>query len=168
MLTIHIRKQPDDTGVLRCIRADGSIAWQKQERHGRFFAQHDMTHYAVESTLVTSDGFYGLIAQGWEMEETTGETTKGPLPEEAIEVEQFVSLFDAERASQAAMPAGEFNQFAAMIASQSGRKAPRKLTDSQLQTIRSAYAELSTRWKALAPGQTLEIMFEKCGQRPGT
>ena len=55
MLTIRISKRKDGGGVLRCVRADGSETWQKQEsRHAAFFALHDLTHFAVESAL----GYY--------------------------------------------------------------------------------------------------------------
>lgn len=64
--------------MLRCVRADGSATWQKQEsRHAAFFALHDLTHFAVESTLGFQRGFFGLIAQGWEIEETTGKQARG-------------------------------------------------------------------------------------------
>ena len=87
MLRIQITKRPDGNGVLRCVRADGSVTWQKQERHAAFFALHDLTHFAVESTLGFRRGFYGLIAEGWDVEDTTGKGARGPLPDEAVEVE---------------------------------------------------------------------------------
>ena len=71
MLRIQITKRPDGNGVLRCVRADGSVTWQKQERHAAFFALHDLTHFAVESTLGFRRGFYGLLAEGWDVEDTT-------------------------------------------------------------------------------------------------
>lgn len=38
-------------GGLRCTRADGTVRWQKQPKHGAFFALHDLTHFAVETAL---------------------------------------------------------------------------------------------------------------------
>jgi len=32
MLRIQITKRRDGSGVLRCLRADGSLTWQKQDR----------------------------------------------------------------------------------------------------------------------------------------
>ena len=88
MLRIEIAKRADRAGVLACTRADGSQTWQKQStRTAAHFALHDLTHYAVESTLGYENGFFGLIASGWEIEDTTGKGARGPLPPEAVEVE---------------------------------------------------------------------------------
>jgi hypothetical protein len=77
VLLIQITKRSDGGGLLRCVRADGSVTWQKQEsRHAGFFALHDLTHFAVESTLGFQRGFFGLIAEGWEIEETTGKQAR--------------------------------------------------------------------------------------------
>jgi hypothetical protein len=50
-MKVEIVKRADGAGVLRCTRADGSVTWQKQEKHGVHFALHDLTHFAVETTL---------------------------------------------------------------------------------------------------------------------
>src|SRR5712671_7932495 len=109
MLKIEIAKQPDGAGVLRCTRQDGSVTWQKQTRHAAHFALHDLTHYAVETALGYRHGFFGLIAEGWDMEDTTGKGIRGPLPAEAIEVERIIGLFDAERASGVLWTPEEFS-----------------------------------------------------------
>jgi hypothetical protein len=97
MLQIEIAKQPDGAGVLRCIRQDGSVTWQKQTKHAAHFAVHDLTHFAVETVLGYRRGFFGLIAQGWDVDDTTGKGARGVLPAEAIKVEKIVGLFDSER-----------------------------------------------------------------------
>ena len=52
MLKIGIVRRADGAGLLRCNRADGSVTWQKQsERHAAHFTYHDLTHFAVETTL---------------------------------------------------------------------------------------------------------------------
>lgn len=99
MLRIEIVKREDGTGVLRCTRADGSVTWQKQPKHGAFFALHDLTHFAVETTLGYRRGFFGLIAEGWDLQDAGGDGARGPVPAEAIEVEKIVGLFDSERGS---------------------------------------------------------------------
>lgn len=99
MLKIEIVKRADGIGVLRCTRDDGSVTWQKQTRNAAHFALHDLTHYAVERSLGYRRGFFGLIAEGWEVDDTTGKGSRGALPDEALEVERIVGLFDAERNS---------------------------------------------------------------------
>jgi uncharacterized C2H2 Zn-finger protein len=100
MLRIEIVKRTDGAGLLRCIRADGSVTWQKQsERHAVHFTHQDLTHFAIETALGYEQGFFGLIASGWNIEETTGKGARGPLPDEAGKVESVVGLFDSERGS---------------------------------------------------------------------
>ncbi len=80
MLKIQIAKQFDGTGVPRCIRPDDSSTWQKQTRHAAaHFALHDLTHYAVETVFGYQRGFFGLIAEGWDLEDTTGKGRRGPF-----------------------------------------------------------------------------------------
>jgi hypothetical protein len=160
MLRIEITKRADGGGVLRCLRGDGSVTWQKQGRHAPFFALHDLTHLAVESTLGSRRGFFGLVAEGWDIEDTTGQGSRGSLPGEAIEVEHIVGLLDAERASGAITPAEDFNNFRAMkAASDSNCPAPRVLTEDELRSIRAHRAELFAQWSALEAGATLELDY---------
>jgi hypothetical protein len=149
MLKIEIMKQPDGTGVLRCTRRDGSITWQKQGKHAGHFALHDLTHYAVETCLGYRQGFFGLIATGWDVEDTTGKGSRGPLSAEAAEVEQIVGLFDSERASGVLWTCDEFNQY-----------APRPLTPAQIESVRTLRGRLFQQWRATPPGQKLELTFD--------
>lgn len=149
MLYIEIAKRADGIGVLRCTRDDGSVTWQKQVRHAAHFALHDLTHFSVETALCYRHAFFGLIADGWEIDETTGKTERGELPAEALEAEKIVGLFDAERASGTLWSVEEFNSF-----------APRKLTKPEIQSVRSLRAELFSKWAATAPGQKLELIFD--------
>ena len=67
-LFIRIKKKSDGSAALSCLRSDGSVTWQRQDGAlGRFFPLHDLTHYAVESELGHSRGFYGLVAGGWNL-----------------------------------------------------------------------------------------------------
>ena len=162
ILTVRITKRTDGGAVLNCTRADGSNTWQKQEgKQGAFFPLHDLTHFAVESELGVRNAFYGLIADGWAIDETTGKTPRGPLPPDALFVEGVVGTFDAERASIGARwTAEEFNDSAAQLAKNGGRPPPpRKLTDDELARIRKRRAELFSRWSELPAGQDLELQF---------
>jgi len=46
-----------------------------------------------------SGDFFGLVAEGWNLEDTTGQGWHGPLPDGATEAEKIVGLFGSERAS---------------------------------------------------------------------
>ena len=104
--------------------------------------------YAVEMGLGYRHGFFGLIAEGWEVEDTTGKGARGALPAEAIEVERIVGLFDSERASGVLWTIEEFNEF-----------APRPLTEAEIQRVRALRGELFQRWSAIDPGQKLELRY---------
>ena len=162
MLRIEITKRPDGAGLLRCVRVDGSVTWQKQAaRNAPFFALHDLTHFAVESTLGCQRGFFGLIAEGWDVDDTDGKGRRGRLPPEAVEVEYIVGSLDTERASGVLLTADDFNEYATIHAASSGRLAPRRITADELARIRKRRAELFSQWKALPVGGILELQFKE-------
>lgn len=73
MVRIELAKKADGAGVLRCTRSDGSTTWHKQStRQAAHFALHDLTHLAVQTVPGYKRGFFGLPAEGWEMDDTTG------------------------------------------------------------------------------------------------
>ncbi len=153
-MRVQITKKADGSGVLRCVRADGSATWQKQtDRHAVFFALHDLTHFAVETTLGYRGGFFGLVAEGWDIEDTTGKGARGPLPPEAAEVEGIVGLFDAERAGGVIWTVDEFNEFATM-------KGARVLSFDEIARVKKKRSELFQQWSAVATGAVLELHFE--------
>lgn len=153
-MRVQIVKKADGAGVLRCVRADGSVTWQKQtDRHAAYFALHDLTHFAVETTLGYRRGFFGLIAEGWDIEDTTGKSARGPLPPEAGEAEVIVGLFFAERASGVIWTVDEFNEFAAV-------RGARLLTADEIARVKKKRSELFQQWSAVAPGAAIELQFE--------
>src|SRR5688572_21044751 len=94
-LTVNLVARPDGRAVLRVVRADGSSTWQVHDGpQAAFFPFHDLTHLAVETVLGTRDGFYGLLADGWDIADTGGRGARGPLPPEALLVEHLVGLLD--------------------------------------------------------------------------
>ena len=145
-MIVQISKRPDGSGVLKCTRADGSVTWEKREKHAGFFALHDLTHFAVESALGFRHGFYGLVAEGWDVEDTTGKGKRGPLPAEATVVEQLAGLFDREQSSDE-IPLSEFNKLA----------APRVLATDDLARVRALKAKLAAQWFGLDSKATLEL-----------
>jgi hypothetical protein len=161
-LILQFTKRKDGGALLRCIRDDDSATWQRQDdNRAAFFPLHDLTHYAVETELGFGRGFYGLIADGWEIADTTGKGTRGPLPDEAIEIEYIVGSLGAERSGDSTCTAEEFNHLAAAFAKTRGRPEPRPLTDAELSRVRSRIDELFMRWRALPSGTTLELAFPR-------
>lgn len=161
MLRISFERQEDASVVFRCTRADGTTTWQNHTtKSARFFPFHDLTHFAVEYVFGFSKGFYGLIADGWDIADTSGKGARGKLPAEAILVEHMVGLFDTERAGGAPpLTADEFNGILADLASSDRIGSPPAVTDAELQAVRDRIAELYAALAGLQPGETLELTF---------
>ena len=159
-LRVCLTKHADGGAVLKCIREDGSATWQRQQgRSAGFFPLHDLTHFAIESELGLRHAFYGVIADGWNIEETTGKSPRGALPAEAYAVERLVGLFDLERAGSATWLASELNEHCYGPAVAVGQCLPRSITEDDLARIRSRIAELLAQWAMLPSGHTLELVF---------
>ncbi len=159
-LMIHLTKRADDDVVLRCDRTDNTFTWQRQQgRNAGFFAAHDLTHYSVESVLACRRGFFGLIADGWDIADTEGKGPRGPLPRETIAVEHMVGFLDVERASRAVSTAAEWMEHATLAGVDLACIAGRAITDGDLAAIRARRAELFDRWSRLESGAGLTLPF---------
>jgi hypothetical protein len=160
-LVIRLKKKTDGAAALSCLRSDGSVTWQRQEGQlGRFFPVHDLTHYAVETVLGHRRGFYGLVAQGWDLSDFGAPWPKGRLPADLDPAELIVGFLDSERAGGVQWSAADFNEKASLYFAQHGIPGSVRITDEELGAIRTMLGELVARWRALPPGETLELRFE--------
>ncbi|WP_309672015.1 hypothetical protein [Gemmatimonas sp.] len=165
-LHIRLKRHADGSASLTCTRRDGSVTWQRL--HGPtalVMPIHDLTHFAVETALGFRQGFYGLLADGWEITDFAKPWPRGPIPDEALVVELIVGFFDAERRQGEAMTAEAFAaQAAQYVASREavGKTIPagrRQLTDSELGRVRAKRDELLARWAAVPAGGDLDLEF---------
>lgn len=165
-LLIRLKKHPDGTATLTCVRADGSATWHRQKSgHAQFFALHDLTHYAVETTLGHRRGFYGLVAEGWDLGDFGTPWPRGPLPADADPAELIVGFLDAERASGTELSAQDLNEKAALYYSEHGLQGQCVVTESDLTRIRARMRELFNRWAAVPPDGVLELTFDRPAPR---
>lgn len=156
-LTIRIKKQTDGSAALSCTRADGSVTWLRQVGvQGRFFPLHDLTHFAVETTLGHRRGFYGLVASGWDI------TDFGvrPLPPDTDPSELIVGFLDAERAGGVRWAAEDLNDKIRLYHEERGLITPVEVTEAELAATRQRRAELFAEWNAVTPGEALVLSFE--------
>jgi hypothetical protein len=160
-LTVRIKKNADGSAALTCTRADGSVTWQRQQgRQGRFFPRHDLTHFAVETELGHRRGFYGLVAEGWDISDFGTPWPRGPIPADADPSELIVGFFDAERAVGEEWTAADFDWKAATYFREHGLAGtPPTLTDDDLRRIRERMRALFAQWEAVPPGGALELPF---------
>lgn len=166
-LQIRLKRHADSSASLSCTRRDGSVTWQRQ--HGPtalVMPAHDLTHFAVESTLGFRRGFYGLLADGWEITDFAKPWPRGPIPNDALVVELIVGFLDAERRQGEAMTAAAFQtQAEQYVASRLavGKTMPdglRPLTDDELARVRARRDDLLARWADVPVGGDLDLDFE--------
>src|SRR5881275_2584766 len=129
-LLIRIKKKNDGSAALSCLRADGSVTWQRQNGlQGRFFPRHDLTHYAVETVLGHRRGFYGLVAEGWDLSDFGTPWPRGPIPS-----------------------AADLNEKGAQYFAARGIRGLLQVSDEQLARVRARMHELFGQWEAVPPG----------------
>jgi hypothetical protein len=165
-LHVRFKRHPDGSASLTGTRRDGSVTWQRQRGPSALvFPPHDLTHYAVETVLGFRGGFYGLLADGWEISDFAAPWPRGPIPEEALVAELIVGFFDVERRHGAPLTVEAFHAQAAQhIASRRavGKKTPTHLpalTDDELDRVRACRAELLAQWTAVPAGGALDLRF---------
>ncbi|PYS52509.1 MAG: hypothetical protein DMG13_15990 [Acidobacteria bacterium] len=158
-MRIQFTKRADGTVIRRCLRPDGSATWERHEKHADFFSFHDLTHYAVETTLGLRIGFYGLIADGWDISDTTGKGKRGKPPPGAVVVEHIVGLLAQERGGL--IPTLSAREFNAQLNEMAGSDPDRQpLSEEQLVRVRNRIQELHSQWRKVSPGSTLELTFD--------
>jgi hypothetical protein len=161
-LTIRIKKKGDGSAALTCVRDDGSATWQRKEGlQGQFFPLHDLAHYAVEVELGHVRGFYGLIAEGWDLTDFGKPWPRGPIPPDADPTELIVGFFDAERMTGVVRNAAELNRDVDLFLRKFGVPSRSNVTDADLGRIRARLQSLFERWSALPCGDTLELHFAR-------
>jgi hypothetical protein len=160
-LVIRMKKGTDGSTTLSCARRDGTSTWQRQEGgQAAFFPRHDLTHFAVESKLGHKQGFYGLVASGWDLSDFGTPWPRGKLPPEGNLTEMIVGFFDQERASGVIGSCDDLNELVAQFCREMGIATPAILDDSDLWAVREKRGELFSKWDSVRPGDALELVFD--------
>jgi len=144
--------------TLTIVREDGSTTG---EASTPFFVAHDLTHYAVEKTLGFRRSFYGLVAQGWDIdsfgEREPGSAKARAVPGEAMLTEIIVGALDLHRRHVFSDTAALL-EFVAGECENRGMVTP-EVSDDEIVAICDLRDELIGRWSALGPGEVLELEF---------
>lgn len=158
-MKLKIKKQDDGSGVLIFVRADGS-ATSGRLGSGGFGAVHDLTHYAVETTLGLRQGFYGLLAQGWDIPGFAVKGAAHQLPDEALVTECIVGQLTNVVFAAREVAAEEFNWLvrSAVDGVRPGAAVP-PINAEILRQMRHTLDALLARWRSLPPGETLELDY---------
>jgi hypothetical protein len=138
-------------------RADGSVTVQRNVQS--FFPVHDLTHYAVESTLRLRRGFYALVSDGWNFDDFGSPWPRGPLPADLDPVEEIVGLLDLERAAGHEVSLDDVHALLETFYAKRPGATHLVLTQDQLDGIRQRVREYSAHWQSLPSGATLAFEY---------
>ena len=160
-LQIIFKKHQNKPNTLSCTRKDGSETWSKIHPG---LAIHDLIHYVVETSLGFHNAFYGLLAQGYNIEDFDLPRIERPsallpknLPFEAIYTEFLVGLFQMELLNDEYYP--NFNGLLKDIYEEKDLKGFRPLAPEQITNIRLKIKELNQSWKTISYGEALILDF---------
>jgi hypothetical protein len=162
-LRIRIKNGRDGSAALTCTRRDGSQTWQRQAGSlGLVFPAHDLTHYVVETVMGFREGFFGLLAAGWEISDFAAPFPRGPIPYEARATELLVGLMQMEQRHGREWTAADIREEAVRYAAAQKTNTKVSLpefTDDHLARIRAMRRDVFEKWAAIPPGEALELDF---------
>jgi hypothetical protein len=119
----------------------------------------------VETTLGLRRGFFGLLADGWDIADfdVAGAAQRLAIPAEAAAVEHVVNLLMMERLGGEPYASFEVELARAMASGRRPVDASLGISPVQLEAMRARFAELLGQWQALPAGGTLELAFPEGG-----
>ncbi|MCH8127096.1 hypothetical protein IIC38_14245 [candidate division KSB1 bacterium] len=155
-MIIRLTKGNNKPDTLTCVRTDGSTTWTNL--HPNMF-QHDLMHYAVETTLGLQNSFFGQVASGIDISEFNKPTNQRgfEIPVEAIQTEYIVGLLQVELSDGAVFE--DFNDQLQKSLANKNIPIPEQLTEAALDDIRTKFKQLLRQWAALQPGDYLKLTF---------
>lgn len=153
-LQIKLTKRRNKTPLLICTRPDGTQTMAETI----VGAEHDLTHFAVETTLGFQHAFFGLLADGMNIEDfnVAAASTKIDIPPEAGATEFIVGLLESELTSGTPFPDFNAELHRAMANTRKPTPAP-TISDADLATMRRRVIDLKMRWRSLRVGETIEL-----------
>ena len=158
-LIITFTKRGDGSTVSRYERPDATVTWQRKLDESGFFTFHDLTHYAVETILEFRKGFYGLVADGWDLSDFGTPWPRGPLPPDTDPAVVIVGFFECELRDDTTWTDTQFNENAAMCFANHGMSDPPVLDQARLDQIRVVMHRLHEDWRQLKTGATMSLDF---------
>jgi hypothetical protein len=156
-MIIRFTKGNGHPDTLTCIRDDGTRTWSAVG--SGVGVRHDLTHYAVETTLGYTEAFYGLVASGRDIQSFgTRDGRKDSYPRQAIWAEHIVGMFQYPGVSGHPMTYDDLVE-QLRIAFSSAEESVPDVTREQHQAICATLELLLDRWSAVSPGESLDLDF---------
>ena len=158
-MQLQLKKKAGGEPVITFVRDDGS-GTSGRLGTGGFGAVHDLTHFVVETTLGLRQGFYGLLADGWDIPDFAAKGHAARLPDEAIVVECIVGQLTNAIFAGNVPAADEFNWLVAeAVRAVRPRAAAPAVSAAVLAAMRQQVDAHLAAWRALPVGQTLTLAF---------
>ena len=154
-MQVNLKKISAETASLHCRRSDGTETWSRVHP---FYPTHDLSHFAVETALGLRQGFFGLVAGGWELADFIQKSVAARLPTEAFWTECAVGV--TELLGVTATPSlAEWTS--ALAQSVAGQQLPpfRTVTAGEYARMNALRADLLRMWAVLPAGGTLTLEF---------
>ncbi len=156
-MEMSVTKNAGKPHIILYIRNDGSQTWMQADD---FFVIHDLSHYALETTLGYTTAFMGMLNDGMDIKdfEDLEKRRKIIITEEAAYAENMANLFLMETIQ------GNFESFNEISgqAFETSWKSfpPPHLFDEEINSVRVFLKQLLKQWKELPDGETMTLTFE--------
>lgn len=135
---------------LICTRRDGSFT---QSAVGPSLPEHDLAHFVVESELRLDQGFFGLINEGYSIQQLGDPAVIPTLPTGSMEAEVLTRTLQGLSNGAVAQ-----SDFAASVEAELYR-VPKGLTDAVISHMLQTYVTLLNSWENVAEGAALELRW---------
>ena len=154
-MQVNLKKISAERASLHCRRGDGSETWSRVHP---FYPTHDLSHFAVETALGLRQGFFGLIAGGWDLADFIQKQVAAKLPPEAFWAECAVGVTELLGPNG---PPSFADWCAALAQSVAGQNLPpfRAVTPAEYARLNTLRADLLRQWASLPLGDTLTLHF---------
>lgn len=156
-MQFDITKNEGKPHVISYTRDNGTVTWMHSDD---YFVRHDLSHYAIESTMPYRTAFNGMINNGMDIKDFENREKRAliPITAEAAYAENMANLFLQE------IWQGEFDDFnkiqqGTFATSVNGRFPLTTLPQEKIDAVRCRLRELLQRWDELPAGETLTLTF---------
>jgi hypothetical protein len=150
-----IFKKSYTKNTITCRRPDGTATWMEAIPYR---IVHDLTHYVVETELGMRDGFYGMLAGGWNITdfENKQKIRSSDIPANGIRAELIVNMLLTERND-----GQEIFNFNSVYADSCGRLniPAQPLEPEQLHRLRIRLDDLINKWRFMPMDRPLHLKF---------
>ncbi len=135
---------------LICTRRNGT---HTQSPVGSCLPYHELAHYVVEQELHLEQGFFGLINEGYTIEQLGGSSIIRTLPAEALMAEVLARKLQGLSNGAVAQ-----SDFIADLEAELHRR-PKGLTDARITRMLGTYVDLLHAWENVPESAGLELRW---------